>query len=60
VVERLAEHPLVGEPLRCGVVQACQPAGMVAFEAAAQEIGEQMVVPEPAPLIIERPQEQVS
>jgi hypothetical protein len=58
VVHRLADHPVVGEPLRRHAVQSHDPLRIVTVQPVPQEVTEQLVVAEP--LLVEPAQEKVA
>ncbi|WP_244163476.1 hypothetical protein [Rhodococcus koreensis] len=60
VVDSLAEHIVVGKPVRGDPVKFFATARMEAFEAAMKEIGKEVVIPEPVPVVIDALQKQVS
>ena len=58
VVDGLVEVAVLGEPRRCGAVEFVDPVGPVTLEAAAQELGEHLVVAKPVRFVVDPLQEQ--
>jgi hypothetical protein len=54
VPDRLGDQRVLLVPLRCPEVQRRQPLGPLALEAASQEVGEEVMVTVPNPLIVQR------
>ena len=59
VPDGVGEHAVLGVPAGGGPVQAGEPVRVGGGELGAQRVGEQVVVAEPLPLVVERDHEQV-
>ena len=58
VVDRLVEVPVFGEPRRRGAVEPFDAVGIVTLEAAAEKVGEHLVVAEPVRFVVDALKEQ--